>query len=48
MFRAIAGILFLFLTTPISAHLLARAAYLAGQRPLTGKGANDESSTLPK
>ncbi len=33
IFRAVAGILFLILTTPISAHLLARAAYLSGQRP---------------
>lgn len=33
--RAIAGIAFLVLTSPISAHLLARAAYLAGIRPHT-------------
>lgn len=31
--RAVIGILFLVLTTPVSAHLLARAAYLAGYRP---------------
>jgi len=31
--RAMIGILFLVLTTPVSAHLLARAAYLAGHRP---------------
>lgn len=31
--RAILGILFLLLTTPVSAHLLARAAYRAGHRP---------------
>jgi multicomponent Na+:H+ antiporter subunit G len=31
--RAIIGILFLVLTTPVSAHLLARAAYLSGHRP---------------
>lgn len=30
--RALIGILFLLLTTPISAHLLARASYLAGHR----------------
>ena len=30
--RALLGILFLVLTTPISAHLLARAAYQAGIR----------------
>jgi multicomponent Na+:H+ antiporter subunit G len=31
--RALAGIVFLLLTTPISAHLLARAAYFSGVRP---------------
>ena len=30
--RAVIGVLFLLLTTPISAHLLARASYLAGYR----------------
>lgn len=28
--RAVIGVIFLLLTTPISAHLLARASYLAG------------------
>jgi multicomponent Na+:H+ antiporter subunit G len=31
--RAVLGILFLLLTTPVSAHLLARAAYIVGIRP---------------
>lgn len=31
--RAIAGVVFFMLTAPISAHLLARAAYLVGYRP---------------
>jgi multicomponent Na+:H+ antiporter subunit G len=31
--RAIAAVLFLLLTAPVSAHLLARAAYSAGYRP---------------
>ena len=31
--RALAGVVFLLLTTPVSAHLLARAAYLVGYRP---------------
>ena len=31
--RAIAGVVFFLLTAPVSAHLLARAAYLAGYRP---------------
>jgi multicomponent Na+:H+ antiporter subunit G len=31
--RAFLGVIFLLLTTPVSAHLLARAAYHAGIRP---------------
>ena len=31
--RAIAGIVFFLLTAPVSAHLLARAAYLSGYKP---------------
>jgi multicomponent Na+:H+ antiporter subunit G len=31
--RAIAGFVFLLLTAPVSAHLLARASYLAGYKP---------------
>lgn len=31
--RAIAGVVFFLLTAPLSAHLLARAAYLVGYRP---------------
>lgn len=31
--RAIIGVLFVLLTTPVSAHLLARASYLTGYRP---------------
>lgn len=31
--RAIIGMVFLWLTTPVSAHLLARASYLSGYRP---------------
>ena len=34
--RAIAGVIFLLLTAPLSAHLLARAAYIVGVRPETG------------
>lgn len=33
MLRAFAGFVFLLLTAPISAHLLARAAYFAGYKP---------------
>ncbi|MTI42657.1 multicomponent Na+:H+ antiporter subunit G [Roseibium hamelinense] len=31
--RAIAGVIFFLLTAPISAHLLAKAAYVVGYRP---------------
>lgn len=31
--RALAGIAFLLLTTPISAHLLAKSAYFSGYKP---------------
>ncbi len=31
--RAIIGFIFVLLTTPVSAHLLARAAFLSGYRP---------------
>lgn len=31
--RALAGVVFLLLTAPVSAHLLARAAYLVGVKP---------------
>ena len=32
--RVVIAILFLLLTTPISAHLLARSAYISGVRPI--------------
>ena len=31
--RAVIGVIFLLLTTPVSAHLLARASYLSGYKP---------------
>lgn len=31
--RAVAGVVFFLLTAPISAHLLARAAYMVGYKP---------------
>jgi multicomponent Na+:H+ antiporter subunit G len=31
--RALAGVVFFLLTAPVSAHLLARAAYIVGYRP---------------
>jgi multicomponent Na+:H+ antiporter subunit G len=34
--RAVIGVIFLLLTTPISAHLLAKASYQAGYRPAEG------------
>jgi multicomponent Na+:H+ antiporter subunit G len=33
LLRAFIGIIFLLLTTPVSAHLLARASYFAGHKP---------------
>jgi multicomponent Na+:H+ antiporter subunit G len=39
--RAFLGILFLLLTTPVSAHLLARAAYRAGVAPAESTNIND-------
>lgn len=31
--RAVVGVVFLLLTTPVSAHLLAKASYLSGYKP---------------
>lgn len=39
--RAVLGILFVLLTAPISAHLLARAAYHAGVQPSTNTSLNE-------
>lgn len=39
--RALLGIVFFMLTAPISAHLLARAAYIAGYRPAAGFAVDD-------
>ena len=39
--RAIVGVVFLVLTGPVSAHLLARAAYLAGYEPTSLTVVND-------
>ncbi len=39
--RALAGAVFFLLTTPVSAHLLARAAYCVGVTPWRGTGIDD-------
>lgn len=39
--RALAGFLFFLLTAPVSAHLLAKAAYAAGYRPSEITRVND-------
>ena len=39
--RALIGFVFLVLTAPISAHLLSRAAYIAGFRPSSEMAVND-------
>ena len=52
--RALAAFVFLLLTAPIAAHLLARAAYFVGHKPwsgtqiddLAGKYSSDDGSTL--
>ncbi|MEM9221721.1 MAG: monovalent cation/H(+) antiporter subunit G [Pseudomonadota bacterium] len=48
--RALAGVVFFLLTAPVSAHLLARAAYLVGYKPcdLTKHDAlSDQVDTAP-
>ncbi len=39
--RALAGAVFFLLTTPVSAHLLARAAYCVGIKPWAGTGTDE-------
>lgn len=39
--RSIAGVLFLILTAPVSAHLLARSAYFSGLAPWSGTKIDD-------
>lgn len=39
--RSVIGVLFLLLTTPVGAHLLARASYAAGQMPVVGGVSED-------
>ena len=58
MLRALAGVVFFLLTAPVSAHLLARAAYTIGYKPcdltkkdalsgLEGQGRNGEKADTP-
>jgi len=44
--RAIIGVLFLLLTTPVAAHLLARASYLTGYRPSDSTKRDDLKTRL--
>lgn len=46
--RAIAGFIFLLLTAPVSAHLLARAAYLAGYKPSDLTQLDEMRTTIKK
>ncbi|WP_137390300.1 monovalent cation/H(+) antiporter subunit G [Rhodoligotrophos defluvii] len=46
--RAAVGVLFFVLTAPISAHLLARAAYWAGVKPWEGAGVDQLSGRYHK
>lgn len=41
--RALLGVLFLLLSTPLSAHLLARAAYRSGEAPTPATTVDDLS-----
>lgn len=45
--RALAGVVFFLLTAPISAHLLARAAYAAGYQMWEGSVHDDMKSAPP-
>lgn len=47
MTRAVAGVIFLLLTAPIAAHLLAKAAYVTGHR-LWGHSVCDEIARPPE
>lgn len=44
--RAMIGILFVLLTTPVAAHLLARASYLTGYRPSESTKPDDLKTRL--
>lgn len=46
--RAIAGVVFFLLTAPISAHLLAKAAYAAGYRPCADTKEDALASVVPQ
>lgn len=44
--RAVIGIIFLLLTTPVAAHLLARASYLMGYHPNESTSRDDLKTRL--
>ncbi|MDQ0324561.1 multicomponent Na+:H+ antiporter subunit G [Rhodopseudomonas julia] len=44
--RAVAGVVFFLLTAPVSAHLLARAAYLTGVKPVPQTEPDDYSRAI--
>ena len=46
--RAIAGILFFLLTAPISAHLVARVAYISGIKPWKGTVIDEYGENIEK
>ncbi|PLX39039.1 MAG: Na+/H+ antiporter subunit G [Hyphomicrobiales bacterium] len=46
--RAIAGVVFFLLTTPVSTHLLARAAYMVGYKPSENTRIDALKDTLEK
>lgn len=44
--RAVVGFVFFVLTAPVAAHLLARAAYVAGYRPTALTGVDEMTSSI--
>lgn len=46
--RSVLGILFLLLTTPVSAHLLARSALRAGVKPASATNINELDTDISK
>jgi multicomponent Na+:H+ antiporter subunit G len=45
--RALLGVAFLLLSTPVAAHLLARAAWLAGDKPVDKTSIDDLNKPAP-
>ena len=46
--RALAGIIFFLLTTPVTAHLVAKAAYSTGTKPWKGTVIDEYANSMEK